>query len=97
MYMKTKCLIVIQTRTDVNKTGGCKNLQQLSTAMKMSLQNRDVFCNNIIPCCSSYSYKMGKMSFLLTGTNGFHMSVEKERFSAVGLQCGKSLKFENFT
>ena len=42
-------------------------------------------------------YEIGVVSFSLLGTNGFHVKVESERFTAAGSRCRLSLKYENFT
>ena len=36
-------------------------------------------------------YKMGKLSFHLVATNGFHVQTENARFTAVGLLCHQNL------
>ena len=44
---------------------------------------------------SVMSQEMGKVPFHLTDMNGFHIKVEKEKFSAVGSCCCQ--KFKTFT
>ena len=36
------------------------------------------------------------VSFHLSGTCGFHIEAENERFTAVGTRCRQNLAFENF-
>ena len=42
-------------------------------------------------------YNIGKVYSRLLGTNGIHVKVENERFSAADLRCPQNLKHENFT
>jgi len=42
-------------------------------------------------------YKIGKLHFRLLATNGFHVKVKSERFTAASSRCRQNLKCENFT
>ena len=42
-------------------------------------------------------YKIGEVNSRLLGTNGFHIKVKSERFSATSSRCRQNLKHENFT
>ena len=42
-------------------------------------------------------YKIGGAHFLLLGTNGFHLKVKNERFTAARWRCRQNLNYENFT
>ena len=37
------------------------------------------------------------MRFRLLGTNGFHVKLKNERFTAASSRCRQNLKYENFT
>ena len=41
--------------------------------------------------------KIGEVHSRLLGTNGFHVKVKSERFSATSSRCRQNLKHENFT
>ena len=42
-------------------------------------------------------YKIGGVHFRLLGTNGFHVKLKNERFTAASSRFRQNLKYENFT
>ena len=65
-----------------------------NVTLKLNFALSKVFCDYSMLVIL---YKIGGVHFRLLGTNGFHVKLKNERFTAASSRCRQNLKYENFT